>query len=101
LLLARFDVAVVHMSIVPRLSFFYGISIYMYPRDHNPPHFHAVYAEFSAQILVSSGEITNGGLPRRAERLVNEWLEAHRLEIFRAWVMMQRGNSVETIEPLR
>lgn len=73
----------------------------MYPRDHNPPHFDAVYSEFSAQILVSSGEIINGGLPRRAERLVKEWLVAHRLEVFRAWDLMQSGNSVEAIEPLR
>lgn len=96
-----FDWAIAHMTIVPRLSFFYGISIYMYPRDHNPPHFHVMYAEFSAQILISNGEIINGSLPRRAERLVSEWLEAHRREIFGAWVLMQNGNSVEAIEPLR
>ncbi len=89
------------MSNVPRLSFFYGISIYMYPGDHNPPHFHVVYAEFSAQILVSSGELMNGRLPRRAERLVNEWWAVHRREIFRAWMLMQNGNTVEAIEPLR
>jgi len=60
-----------------------------------------VYAEYSAQILVSSGEIITGGLPRRAERLVNEWWETHRPELFRAWVLMQSGNSVAAIEPLR
>ncbi len=73
---------------MPKLSFFYGISIYMYPRDHNPPHFHAIYGEFSAQVLISDGEIINGNLPRRAERLVNEWLLTHRLEINQAWIKL-------------
>jgi len=30
---------------VPRISTFYGIVITMYYRDHDPPHFHAVYGE--------------------------------------------------------
>lgn len=30
---------------MPRLSAFYGIVISMYFADHNPPHFHAIYAE--------------------------------------------------------
>ena len=28
---------------MPTVSFFYGIAIRMYLRDHVPPHFHAVY----------------------------------------------------------
>ena len=35
---------------MPRLSEFYGIVIYMYFADHNPPHFHAIYAEHEAPI---------------------------------------------------
>ena len=89
------------MLSVPRLSFFYGISIYMYPRDHNPPHFHAIYGEFSAVVLVSTGEIISGGLPRRAEKLVSEWLRVHTNEIYQAWLNLQSGKSVDAIEPLR
>ncbi|CAB4756173.1 unannotated protein [freshwater metagenome] len=90
-----------HTPVVPKLSFFYGISIYMYPRDHNPPHFHAIYGEFSAQVLISNGLLVNGSLPRRAERLVREWLHAHQNEIYQAWINLQGGKSVEAIEPLR
>ena len=89
------------MLSVPRLSYFYGISIYMYPRDHNPPHFHAIYGEFSAVVLVATGEIISGGLPRRAERLVSEWLRVHTNEIYQAWLNLQSGKSVDAIEPLR
>ncbi len=72
----------------------------MYPRDHNPPHFHVIYGEFSAQVQISSGAIIGGGLPIRAERLVGEWLSAHRLDLFRAWVLMQEGKSSNEIAPL-
>ena len=32
---------------MPEVSSFYGLSIYMYNngREHNPPHFHAIYGE--------------------------------------------------------
>lgn len=86
---------------MPRLSYFYGISIYMYPRDHNPPHFHAHYGEFSALVLVATGKIMSGNLPKRAEKLVSEWLKTHRNELQRAWQNLQSGQSVDAIEPLR
>ena len=37
---------------MPIISSFYGILIKMYFGDHYPPHFHADYNEFSAQIRV-------------------------------------------------
>lgn len=33
---------------MPRLSAFYGVVIYMYWRDHSPPHFHAEYGDQEA-----------------------------------------------------
>jgi hypothetical protein len=39
---------------VPRISSFYGIVIAMYYRDHHPPHFHAIYAEYEAQIVIET-----------------------------------------------
>jgi len=46
----------------------------MYYEDHVPPHFHARYGEYEAQVLISCGEVLNGALPRRALRLVKEWV---------------------------
>jgi hypothetical protein len=31
---------------MPRICSFYGIIIWIYYNDHNPPHFHATYGEF-------------------------------------------------------
>jgi hypothetical protein len=35
---------------MPEVSRFYGIIIQIYLGDHSPPHFHALYGEFSAVI---------------------------------------------------
>jgi hypothetical protein len=45
----------------------------MFFNDHAPPHFHARYGEFEATIEISTLEILQGQLPRRALSLVEEW----------------------------
>jgi len=86
---------------VPRLSEFYGIVIYMYFSDHEPPHFHALYAEFEAQIRIADGTVLTGELPRTAARLVTQWLEAHRNELMANWRRAQVPEPLVAIEPLR
>jgi hypothetical protein len=39
---------------MPIISAFYGIVIQMFWVDHAPPHFHALYAEFEAQIAIQT-----------------------------------------------
>ncbi|MGE5195460.1 MAG: DUF4160 domain-containing protein, partial [Deltaproteobacteria bacterium] len=39
---------------MPRISQFYGIAVYLYYRDHAPPHFHAIYAEHEAEIEIAT-----------------------------------------------
>jgi hypothetical protein len=66
---------------MPQISAFYGIVISMYVgREHPPPHFHAIYAEFEAQVALD-GTILNGSLPPRAASLVKEWAELHGTEL--------------------
>jgi hypothetical protein len=70
---------------MPRISEFYGIVIYMYYSDHAPPHFHAVYGQFEAAILIRSAAVTKGHLPRRALSLVREWAAKYREELEQNW----------------
>src|SRR5579862_9567742 len=58
---------------VPKVSSFYGISIYIYRDDHNPPHVHAVYGGHEAWVVISNGVVLRGSLPPRALRLVRTW----------------------------
>ena len=40
---------------MPEISKFYGIIIYMYIDDHNPPHFHVWYDDYQAEITIKEG----------------------------------------------
>lgn len=86
---------------MPRLSEFYGIVIYMYFADHNPPHFHAIYAEHEALIQIDDGSILRGDLPRTAARLVEQWRTLHRDELLADWALAQQPTALNPIEPLQ
>jgi hypothetical protein len=85
---------------MPRISAFYGIVIAMYFDDHGPPHFHARYGEFEAQVVIATGEILAGQLPRRARSLVQEWAALHRAELMDDWERAVSQEPLRTIEPL-
>ncbi|MBV9548989.1 MAG: DUF4160 domain-containing protein [Alphaproteobacteria bacterium] len=82
---------------MPTISFFYGIAIRMYFRDHAPPHFHAVYGEYEAFISIETGEILAGHLPKTATRLVAQWALARRAELRANW---QRALNSQPLERL-
>jgi hypothetical protein len=86
---------------MPELSRFYGIIIYMFAKDHNPPHFHAKYGEYIGIIDIKTGELMEGELPRRALRLVQDWAELHRIELMANWEAAQSDSpEFKRIEPL-
>jgi len=86
---------------VPRISFFYGIAIWMYWNEgaHARPHFHARYAEQAASIDFA-GELIAGSLPRRALALVAEWAVLHQAELTANWERARQYESIEAIDPL-
>jgi hypothetical protein len=85
---------------MPRICAFYGIVIAMYYRDHDPPHFHAVYGEHQAQIVIATLEPLHGALPIRALRLIREWGELHRAELEANWDRARTREPLDTIEAL-
>ena len=85
---------------MPRISEFYGIRIYMYWRDHAPPHFHAVYAQYEAEVSIETAQILRGHLPRRARRLVRTWTLQHAAELASNWARATRGAILSPIAPL-
>ncbi len=86
---------------MPRLSQFYGIVVYMYWRDHNPPHFHAIYGGDEALVAIADGSFLAGSLPRTAARLVREWTALHRDELAENWERAQVTDTLLPIDPLR
>lgn len=85
---------------MPEISKFYGIIIYMYVDDHNPPHFHVIYDGEEAMVDINDGHIT-GSMPRRAIRLVYEWLDLHKEELLENWNRLKNSDAPKKIEPLR
>ncbi|MCU0600927.1 MAG: DUF4160 domain-containing protein [Desulfobacterales bacterium] len=84
---------------MPELSRFLGIVIGMFPREHPPAHFHAVYGEFQITVDIETG-VVHGDFPKRALRLVLEWLDLHEQELLDAWNLIQSGRPAKRIAPL-
>jgi Domain of unknown function (DUF4160) len=86
---------------VPRISAFYGITIYMYWNEshHARPHFHARYAGGVASIDLE-GKVIAGSLPGRALALVTEWAQLHAGELEANWQRARREQTLEPIDPL-
>ncbi|CAN5815251.1 DUF4160 domain-containing protein [soil metagenome] len=85
---------------MPTISEFYGIVIRMFPKDHPPPHFHALFGEHRARVAIATGEPLEGKLPPRAARLVREWAELHRSELATNWELAEQMRPLQRIEPL-
>jgi len=55
---------------MPEICRFSGIIIRMFYNEHNPPHFHAYYNDFKAEISIETLEIIAGNLPKRVYKIV-------------------------------
>ncbi len=84
---------------MPELSRFLGIVIGIFPREHPPPHFHAVYGDYQITVEIKTG-VVQGTFPKRAMRHVLEWYDEHQQELLEAWDCIQAGNYPSKIKPL-
>ncbi len=44
--------------------------MYYAPKEHNPPHIHAIYQGDEAVLNISDGKVTQGEIPRKQTKLV-------------------------------
>ncbi len=72
---------------MPEISRFYGLVIKMFfkPKEHEPPHIHALYGEYIGIFELSSLQMIEGDLPNKAHQLVSEWLQIHQQELLSMW----------------
>ncbi len=85
---------------MPTISQFYGIKIYIFYDDHNEPHFHAYYGEYSVEIAIKTNELIKGSLPPRAMKLVKEWMKDHTDELLKNWQLAEKHKKLKSIKPL-
>ena len=85
---------------MPEISRFYGIVVRMFFNDHNPPHFHIEYQEYEAIVEIEDGTV-KGKFPRRALKLVYEWLDLHQEELMQNWNSISETGEYLPIDPLK
>jgi hypothetical protein len=78
---------------------FYGIKISMNYNEHNPPHFHAEYQDYEITVDIGNGSIT-GKMPKRAIKLIWDWLDEHQDELLENWERARRRQGLDRIDPL-
>ncbi|MBU0488237.1 MAG: DUF4160 domain-containing protein [Bacteroidetes bacterium] len=69
-----------------------SLKIYMYPHDHNPPHFHVISKnkEIDAVFDFSSGTVTKGNVDFKNEKKIRFYYEQHRQAFFDAWDRLKK-----------
>lgn len=85
---------------MPEVSRFFGIIIYMFYDDHNPPHFHAEYQGAKA-VFDFEGNLLRGNLgSKTARKLVREWADLHEHELMADWERARHDEALRKIAPL-
>ncbi len=72
---------------MPVIARFYGLIIKMYfsLSEHNPPHFHVLYGEYSGIFAIEDLEMIEGDLPVKAQNMVKEWGFKYQSDLFKIW----------------
>ena len=86
---------------MPRISEFFGISIYVYYAEHFPPHFHAIYGGDEVLVSITDLSVIRGRFPARALGLVIEWATIHQGELIGVWTQAMANEPLSRIKPLR
>jgi hypothetical protein len=89
---------------MPTISMFYGLIIRMYYFDnqqHNKPHIHVHYQEYSAVVSIPDGLILEGKLPKSKQKLIDAWIEIHQEDLMADWQLAISGETLFKIEPLK
>jgi hypothetical protein len=90
------------MKLMPLISSFFGVLIYMFKEKNSPhkkPHVHATFAGEKMSIA-SDGEILAGKLPRKQQKYVEAWVALREDEINAAWVALNENGEVIKIKGL-
>jgi len=79
-LLLNFDIHIfvvyVDNKLLPTLKIIDSIKIDVYSREHPPPHFHAIYAEYEELIVIRTLSTYAGSLPKNQRNKVIKWAKS-------------------------
>lgn len=70
---------------MPRIAFFFGISIYMYMDDHGVPHCHGVYGEYAGSFAIDDGRLLAGQMPPAQVKKIQDFITMNQTELTEKW----------------
>jgi Domain of unknown function (DUF4160) len=70
---------------MPRIAFFFGISLYMYMDDHGIPHCHAIYGDYAGSFSIESGECLAGEVPPSQAKKIKSFILNNQEELMEKW----------------
>lgn len=76
---------------MPRLITLEGVDIYMYFRDHAPPHVHAFHGDDEVLVVVADGTVLVGSLPPGKLALVRDYVASNVDELLARWAAYGGG----------
>lgn len=85
---------------MPEICRFWGMIIFMFYNEHNPPHFHAYYGQYKVVIDIATATALQGKFPRKQLKFLQDWCTLHREELLEDWRLAQQQKPLNTIAPL-
>ena len=72
---------------MPVIARFNGLTIRMYLRqkEHNPPHIHATYGEHLGLFALDDGDMFEGDISFREQRMVRDFIIHYRDRLMEMW----------------
>ncbi len=59
--------------------------MYLLGKEHNPPHFHALYGDYNAVIDIRTLEVIEGDMPAKGLSMVQEWAKKYQGDLLEMW----------------
>ncbi len=78
--------AIILMPVIATVA---GVKIYMYMRDHNPPHFHAQHGG-DEEVFDLEGNHLRGGINRKKGKKVKKWAKENEEMLKDKWDEFQQ-----------
>ena len=70
---------------MPCIKIIDSIKLYIYSRDHNPPHFHAIYGEHEELIEINSLNTYAGSIPKAQRKKIIRWVNENKEYLMDKW----------------
>ncbi len=67
---------------MPTIKIIDGTKIDIYSREHPPPHFHAIYAEYEELIEIDTLKTFIGRIPNNTRKKVVDWAKDNKQILF-------------------